>query len=366
MGRPGEGFGSAPLDTARKFLTPEYYRRFLRRSNLTQGVADEMTAAAQLGAEGEAFATLPMLQGREREIALEQAKESLARRIENVKKVRVMISLPPILFAENVLQGLYESAGKKPGDSARFQKDDIQEMSGLKLLLAVNQALALDPDKVRMLRSLVQGVRLREPVSRAGDSGKPLDTLRDTLRLIARNLNDDKDTIMIPFTNVSRGVTAEDIARAIEMYQGLTTVELRGLEREATAYYNELDAVFNDPAQGRSAEEFLTAVSGRTGAVVRRAVATDNSAVPRVVDAAEDVGGAENNAAIVAAALGGGGGGGGGVAPGIQEVGVEYPALPPGKMGATEWKAWAAANGFQYTTIADMKKRYADKTLLPV
>jgi hypothetical protein len=363
MGRPGEGFGSAPLDTARKFLTPEYYRRFLRRSNLTQGVADEMTAMSQLGAEGEQFASLPTLQGRERELALEQAKESLARRIENVKKVRVMISLPPILFAENVLKSVYDNSGKKAGDSARFQKDDIQEMSGLKLLLAINQSLALDADKVRVLRSLLQGVRVREPATRAGESTKPLDTLRDTLRLVARNLNDDRDTIMIPFSNIARGVSTEEVARAIEMFQGLSTTDIRSLEREATDYSAELDAVFNDPGQGRAAEDWLRPVSTREP----RVVSTDNSAAPVVVDAGEQYGRAENNA--VAVALAGGGGGGGGVASGIQEVGGEdYAGLPKGisSMKAADWRSWASANGFQYTSVADMKTRYENKTLLPV
>ena len=291
-GRPGEGFGSAPLDTARQFLTPEYYRRFLRRSNLTQGVADEMTAMSQLASEGEQFATIPMLSAREREIGLEQTKEALASRLERVKKVRIMVSLPPILFADNVLQGVYANAGKKPGDSSRFQRDDIQEMSGIKLLLSINQLLALSADKVRMLKAALVGIPLRDITSR---EQKPLDTIRDTLRQLTRTLNEDKDEIMIPFSNISRAVTSEEVVRAIEMFRGLSPQEVRGLERSAATYSSEYEAVFNDPAQGRSAEEFL-----RPQATRIPRMATGATAVPIAVEAVEQVdggAGAENFAA---------------------------------------------------------------------
>jgi hypothetical protein len=44
----GGGFGTAPLDASRQFMTPDFYRRFLRRSTLTQEAGDEQQAFNEL------------------------------------------------------------------------------------------------------------------------------------------------------------------------------------------------------------------------------------------------------------------------------------------------------------------------------
>jgi hypothetical protein len=44
MGQPGTGFGDSHLDIARQFVTPEYYRRMLRKTTMTNEAADRQTA----------------------------------------------------------------------------------------------------------------------------------------------------------------------------------------------------------------------------------------------------------------------------------------------------------------------------------
>jgi hypothetical protein len=48
MGMPGEGFGTSPLDMNRQFMTPDFYKKFLRRSTVSQEASDEATAFGQL------------------------------------------------------------------------------------------------------------------------------------------------------------------------------------------------------------------------------------------------------------------------------------------------------------------------------
>jgi hypothetical protein len=48
MGKPGEGFGTSPLDTSRLSMSPELYARLSRRSESSQEASDEQTAFSNL------------------------------------------------------------------------------------------------------------------------------------------------------------------------------------------------------------------------------------------------------------------------------------------------------------------------------
>jgi hypothetical protein len=64
-GNPADGFGNAPLDVNRQYMTPAFYSRILRKSKLTQESADRDAALNNLIASGEVpiqFAGRPDLQ----------------------------------------------------------------------------------------------------------------------------------------------------------------------------------------------------------------------------------------------------------------------------------------------------------------
>jgi hypothetical protein len=97
-GQPENGFGSSPLDRDRIFLTPAYYKRFLRRSALTQEAGDEMAALATASAQATGQIPTPsMLRGLERENAIERSRDAVASRLDAAtNRKRTMLPLPPI------------------------------------------------------------------------------------------------------------------------------------------------------------------------------------------------------------------------------------------------------------------------------
>lgn len=352
MGQPGEGFGTSALDSARQFMTPEFYKRYLRRTGLSAEAANEMTAMSQLVSAGEAPTTIAQLRGMERENALEAARDGMAARLESLRAKRLMLPLPKILIGGRILDAIYTIRGKEAGDKVRFTKEPVQDLSAFKQVIALNQILNIGgSDKVKELKTLMRERRFYKPSIRGEQ--EPIDNLRDVLRELVVSLVPD-DTIMIPFSDSSRAISNDELAKVLDDFKNMSNADMSATQSAAEGYMKELEQMFNDPGQGKNAEDWLKP----TATSVRIAATSDSSAVPADVTVPMFPG-ISSDAAPIAE---------GGVPAGISEVGVAYAPLPKSitKMGAPDWKAWAQANNFQYSNVKNMKERYESKTLLPL
>jgi hypothetical protein len=146
MGMPGDGFGTSPLDMNRQFMTPEFYKKFLRRSNISQEASDEQQAFNQMLTEGEIPApsqgsfSAATLRGQERQQQVEMASEALASRLDTLRQraVRMKLPLPSPVVAKDILDMLYRSKGKSAGNRVIYSPETIHDMNPLQLLIAIN------------------------------------------------------------------------------------------------------------------------------------------------------------------------------------------------------------------------------------
>lgn len=148
MGVPQDAFGNQTVDANRVSITPDFYKRFLRRSQLTQEYADQQSAINQMIAEGGVgeFSAPPQINAASREKQILDARDAAAARIDVLRNRnrRNIAKLAPInLFAEDVFKTIYKNGlgDKKPGDEIAYKREDISEMNTVQLLLALNAAL---------------------------------------------------------------------------------------------------------------------------------------------------------------------------------------------------------------------------------
>lgn len=180
-GNKADGFGNAPLDLGRKFLTPEYYGRFLRKSTMTQEEGDRQQAMNNLITSGKAaesdiqFAS--QLDARQRESNIEFKAEALASQLSNLtNKPRLEPSPPPFLCSRYYLQSLGGSSeGKKP---RRVGFQDFTSMTTFQIIYAINRMLAIDVTLAGALRDLIPRIFPDEPSA-----------TRDNLIVLATQLN---------------------------------------------------------------------------------------------------------------------------------------------------------------------------------
>jgi hypothetical protein len=145
QGNPADGFGNAPLDVNRIFMTPDYYRSRLRRSNLTQESADRDSALNALIASGEQpnITSAPVYSARQREQQIEATREGIAANAEVLRLHGQKLTLPlPIpVFCDGLMKQLYTLLGKTTGASVRASTKAIGNMSKLQLIVGINIAL---------------------------------------------------------------------------------------------------------------------------------------------------------------------------------------------------------------------------------
>lgn len=271
IGQTGQGFGAAGLDADRQFMTPAFYRRFLRRSALTQEAADQLTAVSQLASEGQVV-NIPQFDAMTRQRMLEAKKEQLASQFK-----RIMLPLPEVVIAKEIIEPVYTQSGKNPADSARYTVVNIQEMNTFQLLVALNQTINVGgADKAREARRRINEL----PLYTIGRSGQqvPNPTIRDELRVLVTELNDD-DNMLIPFVQRSRQIDNMQIADSLDSFRNLSSAEFRRVEAAANSYSSQYDEVYNNPGAGMSTEEFLRPVSTS----IRSSAVSDHSAVPENV-----------------------------------------------------------------------------------
>jgi hypothetical protein len=217
MGMPGEGFGTSPLDMNRQFMTPDFYKKMLRRSALTQESADEQSAFASLLSKNQlevpsqgafSFATL---KGQERQNQIELAAEGLEARLETLRArgKRIKKPLPPIVVAKDILKKLYDDKSKRPGSEVLYSLETIQEMSHLQLLIALNNASVNSPRGYAELTQKLSEFTI--PTSDSISSAQST-VLIANLKELVQFMNKGEPNMEIPFASASGRVTNKQIA----------------------------------------------------------------------------------------------------------------------------------------------------------
>jgi hypothetical protein len=203
MGMPGEGFGTSDLDVNRQFMTPDFYKKFLRRSMLTQEAGDEMQAFSQNLAQGEiqppsqgAF-SMATLKGQQRQLQIENASEALAARLETIRSRanRLLLPLPPNVLAKDILDKLYKDKGKAKSNSVLFSSETIEDMKPLQLMIALNLITVSQPRGATKLVNTLKDFRF-------GTETDPSPTAIEDLKKIVVGLNGGELNISIPFRSV--------------------------------------------------------------------------------------------------------------------------------------------------------------------
>ena len=231
MGMPGEGFGTSPLDMNRQFLTPDFYKKYLRKSKISQEASDEATAFSQLitgsGNEdqienmqnGFSMATL---KGQERQNQIEIASEALASRLDAIRQRQTRIKSPLLETAvgEEILDKLYKQKAKRPGNKVLFSPETIQELLPLQLLLSINNSAQI---RTRGYERLVNESKKYTWTTASGIS---TNLLRD-LRKVAYAMNDSEQTVRIPFASA----TLPDVTPTMyaQLFQNIKNEGIPGL-----------------------------------------------------------------------------------------------------------------------------------------
>jgi len=204
MGMPGEGFGTSPLDANRQFLTPDFYKRYLRKTQMSQESADEQGAFNRLLSQGEIQAppsgafSMATLRGQERQAQVESVAEGLASRLETLRARgnRIIKPLPKNIIGSQVLDALYNRKGKKVNNSVLYSLETIQDMRHMQLLIALNLAV---------VNRGFDGIRaLKKAISEAGALGAgevPVADFTNKLKMIVLKVNRNEPNIEIPFVS---------------------------------------------------------------------------------------------------------------------------------------------------------------------
>ena len=250
-------FGHSPIDAARVFLTPDFYKRFARRSLQSQEGIDQQTAINSLISEGMpedivggTNASIINAQGREANI--QRQREGLASMLDNRKRFggKIMLPLPPIMFAPAQLGHVYSEKNKTVGASAMFHYVNIADMSNFNKVVAINQVLALNPDSLFNLKTQLAGVPLLDRTGKRADPG-----LLPAITQILVNAN-GSDTFRIPFSNDNVAVTDTDIAKYLEEFRSESGNVLNQRKTTARTYKDKIEE-----ADRELAAQYETAMS---------------------------------------------------------------------------------------------------------
>jgi len=203
MGVDG-GYGSAPIDANREFQTADFYRKYLRKSTISQEAGDEQTAFSNLITQGEiptpptGSYSLPMMRGQERQQQIDIASEALASRVESIRQraVKIKFPLPKPVFGKDILDTLYRSKNKSEGDRVLYSPETIQDLNPLQLLLAINWTIQHDANGFNRLKKEIGKYNW-------GTEQNPSERWVNDLQKVAFNLNKESQDIRIPFPSAT-------------------------------------------------------------------------------------------------------------------------------------------------------------------
>jgi hypothetical protein len=201
MGKPGEGFGTSPLDANRK--TPDFYKKFLRRSTTSQEAQDEAQAFSQMLTEGEIPApshgafSLATLKGHERQLQIENAQDTLGARLDTLRArgQRLMKPLPANIIMKQILDKLYSEKNKHKGNKVLYSYETIEDLKPTQLLIAMNLATITNS---RGLVALKEAIDAHGPY---GSATEPAEDLTSRLKAIVLQVNGGEPNISIPYAS---------------------------------------------------------------------------------------------------------------------------------------------------------------------
>jgi hypothetical protein len=291
MGMPGEGFGTSDLDVNRQFMTPDFYRKFLRRSMLTQEAGDEMQAFSQNLAQGEiqppsqgAF-SMATLKGQERQLQIENASENLAARLDTIRSRanRLMLPLPPNVIAKDTLDKLYKEKNKVKSNTVLYSSETIEDMKPLQLMIALNLVTISQPRGGAKLVNTLRDFKF-------GTEAEPSKTLIQDLKRIIIALNGGELNISIPFRTADAPLTTKKV---VNILNDLKTTKDPALMREieiSHKQFNQYMEVLNELMGPEAAAELPRARA--INAAERRAIllgAIERRNNPGTMSAAEAI-----------------------------------------------------------------------------
>jgi len=210
MAMPGEGFGTSPLDMNRQFMTPEFYRKFLRRSTVSQEASDEAAAFSNLitgAGNEEQLRNLPSgysmatLRGQERQNQIELASEGLASRLDTLRQrqTRIKLPLPKAVVGKDIIDVIYSSKAKSAGDRVLYSPEVIQDMNPIQLLLSINWNTQSFENGFKRLTDEVRKYSW-------GTADRPSETWLQDFRKLAYAMNKEEPDVRIPFPSLSLSV----------------------------------------------------------------------------------------------------------------------------------------------------------------
>jgi hypothetical protein len=260
MGVAG-GFGTAPLDANRQFLTADFYRKFLRRSTSTQEAADETSAFSQLIAQGKipdapaGSYSLATIKGQERQNQVEQYAESLAARLDSIKarQNRIKKPLPPNVFAKEILDKLYDEKNQKPGAEALFSLETISDMDSLQLLITLNLLTLSQRGGYGRLQTILAPIVFGTPEA-------PSPTLVADLRQAMIKFNFDEFNVEIPFASTRKTITPKKMVEALTQVK--TEGSLRAKADSAGTAYSRMLGVWAELTDAKQAKAAADVAEG--------------------------------------------------------------------------------------------------------
>jgi len=199
-GNKADGFGNAPLDLGRKFLTPEYYGRFLRRSTMTQEEGDRQQAMNSLITSGKAgdIQFPSQFDARQREMNIEFKAESLANQLGVITNRPRMEPFTPVIFMTTFMNKLKQRIGYKK--EVRVGLMPVSQMDIHQLVYSINRRIA---ENFTIAGQLASSINNFMPTIETAN----LDTLRNILRELLSGIDEYK-TIM---SNVAISASPQEI-----------------------------------------------------------------------------------------------------------------------------------------------------------
>jgi hypothetical protein len=168
-----------------------------------------------------------------RENAIESVREMYASRVESLRKKKILLPLPPILFGDRVIAPLYSRRSKEEGDKARFSVEVYQDLPTFQKILAINQLLATDPDNIGRLTRFLQTKVLTEVTTRGI---APASNIREVLAEAGLQLLGQSTTLRIPYPTDGIEVNPEMIVRVLEEFKMSAKTDLAKKRAASNAY----------------------------------------------------------------------------------------------------------------------------------
>ena len=220
MGQQEAGFGNSVLDVNRQFLTPEFYKRNLRKTGLTQESADRQTALNNLISSGGA---LPgpfhsgMLSGSEREQEIERHATSAMSRVEAMRRhgQKLMRKYPDIESFKEIMSklGFKEDEKNRP---TMFNNYNVEDMNMNELIVALNQLTLLKPSNAEEIKKLAELDHLQSKLHK-DDYKIRIDDIIDIVRRVTEKTNGSHN-ILMPSIIPRKNLDNKDYRQALQAF----------------------------------------------------------------------------------------------------------------------------------------------------